>query len=512
MLARVTRSVAAVGRRSYSAAAAAAGEAVRRAPRVGGERGRDTLGRRLLKLIFPKRSAIVTLNKWTEEGKTLQKYQLNRIVRELRTHKRYKHALEICEWMTTQPDMKLLPGDYAVHLDLVGKVRGLTSAEKFFEDLPAEMIDRTTCTSLLHCYVQHNLITKAESLMKKMSECGYLTHALPYNHMLTLYISNDQFEKVSPLVEQLKRNAFPDIVTYNILLSICANRDDKDGAEKIMHELKSKNVTGDWITYSTLTSIYTSAGDIDKAKEALKDVEIRVSRKQRVAYASLITLHANLNNKKGVLKTWDRMSSFFRKMNDAEYMSMISSLVKLGDIKEAGDIYSEWESVTGTKDPRLPNILLQAYTKEGSMDKAEKFHKETVEKGFVSTYVTWETLALGYLSKQRMDKALECLKKALSCLKQWNPNLQLVRDTFEGLEKIGDTKGAEEFLVMLRDAGHVTTEIYNSLLRVYKTAGKMPLIVAERMKKDRVEQDEETHELLKATSRLCVDDVPSALC
>ncbi|XP_068650644.1 pentatricopeptide repeat-containing protein At4g02820, mitochondrial [Aristolochia californica] len=483
-----------------------------KAPRKNGEWGRDTLGRRLLKLIFPKRSALVTLNKWAEEGKTLQKYQLNRIVRELRTHKRHKHAIEICEWMTTQPDMKLLPGDYAVHLDLVGKVRGLTSAEKFFEDLPAEMIDKTTCTSLLHCYVQHNLTTKAEALMKRMSECGYLSHALPYNHMLTLYISNDQFEKVSPLVEELKRSTFPDIVTYNLLLSICRSRDDVDGAEKIMLELKKKNIKADWITYSTITSIYTNTGHVEKAKEALKDVEIRVSRKHRVAYASLITLHANLNDKKGVLKIWERMGSIFRKMNDAEYMSMMSSLVKLGDIRKAENIYSEWESVTGTKDPKLPNILLQAYMKEDSMDKAEKFHKETVEKGFVSTYITWETLALGYLSKKRTDKVLECLKKALSCLKKWNPNLKLVRDAFNELEKIGDTKGAEEFLVMLRDAGYVTTEIYNSLLRTYKTAGKMPLIVVERMKKDEVELDAETHELLNATSKLCVDDVPSGLC
>lgn len=58
-------------------------------------RGRDTLGRRLLSLIFPKRSAVIAIRKWAEEGKTIQKYQLNRVVRELRSYKRYKHALEV---------------------------------------------------------------------------------------------------------------------------------------------------------------------------------------------------------------------------------------------------------------------------------------------------------------------------------------------------------------------------------------------------------------------------------
>lgn len=58
-------------------------------------RGRDTLGRRLLSLVYPKRSAVIAINKWKEEGHTARKYELNRIVRELRKLKRYKHALEV---------------------------------------------------------------------------------------------------------------------------------------------------------------------------------------------------------------------------------------------------------------------------------------------------------------------------------------------------------------------------------------------------------------------------------
>lgn len=57
---------------------------------------RDTLGRRLLSLVYPKRSAVITLRQWVEEGRNVRKYELNRIVRELRKHKRFKHALEVC--------------------------------------------------------------------------------------------------------------------------------------------------------------------------------------------------------------------------------------------------------------------------------------------------------------------------------------------------------------------------------------------------------------------------------
>lgn len=57
--------------------------------------GGDTLGKRLLKLIYPKRSAVVVLRRWAEEGRTVHKYQLNRVVRELRKYRRFKHALEV---------------------------------------------------------------------------------------------------------------------------------------------------------------------------------------------------------------------------------------------------------------------------------------------------------------------------------------------------------------------------------------------------------------------------------
>uniref|UniRef100_M1DPF8 Pentatricopeptide repeat-containing protein, mitochondrial n=1 Tax=Solanum tuberosum TaxID=4113 RepID=M1DPF8_SOLTU len=133
-------------------------------------RGIDTLGRRLLSLIYAKRSVVIVISKWKEEGHPVRKYELNHIVRELRKHKRYKYALEVCEWMRVQDDIQLLSGDYAVHLDLIAKVHGMNNAEKFFEDLPDRLKVQTTCTALLHTYVQHKDTAEAESLMEKMSD------------------------------------------------------------------------------------------------------------------------------------------------------------------------------------------------------------------------------------------------------------------------------------------------------------------------------------------------------
>ncbi|KAL4199231.1 hypothetical protein AMTRI_Chr03g143910 [Amborella trichopoda] len=423
---------------------------------------------------------------------------------------RHDIAFVICEWMRDQQHIKLLPGDYALHLDLVAKVRGLASAEKFFEDLPEKMKEKSTYTSLLNAYVQNKLSTKAEALMAKMSECGLLKSPLPYNHMLNLYVSNGQFEKIPLLVQKLKAHVLPDLFTYNIWMSAYASKNDIKGAESVLLELKRTKLHADWVTYSILASIYIKANDLNKAADALKEMELRVSRKERVAYCSLLTLNTNLGSK-DVYRIWKKMKLTFRKLNDSEYTCMLVSLVKLGDIEGAENVFSEWESVSGTRDSRVSNVLLSAYVRNDMSEKAEEFHKCTVERGTIPSYTTWETLAWGYLREKKIVMALDSLKNAVSSVKKWEPNRGLVREFSKTLEESGDTENAENFLLLLRDVNYVSTAIYNSVLRTYASAGKMPLIILERMRNDKVEPDEETHKLLKVTSKLCVGGVARAL-
>lgn len=412
--------------------------------------------------------------------------------------------------MTLQQDIKLLVGDYAVHLDLIAKIRGINSAEKFFEDLPDRMKGQPTCPALLHTYVQHKDSSKAESLMQKMSECGFLKYPLPFNHMMSLYISNGQFEKVPEILHELKKNTSPDIVTYNLWLTTCNLQNDSFTAEKIFLEIKKTKVDPDWVTFSLLTSIYSKNSRFEDALLSVKEMEKRVCRKIRIGYSSVISLYTGLGNTEDVFRVFKKMKSTFRKLNDAEYNCMISSLIKLNEFQEAENLYTEWESVSSTGDTRVPNLILACYINRHDMEKAEIFfQKRMVEKGIVPSYTSWEVLTYGYLHEKQMTKVVECFKKALGSVKKWDPDEKFVREVFKLVEEFGNVEGAEELLVILRDASYVTTEIYNMVFRTYAKAGKMPLIVAERMKKDKVLLNEETRELIKVTSKMCVSEVSS---
>lgn len=410
--------------------------------------------------------------------------------------------------MRKQEDIKLLSGDFALHLDLIAKVRGLNSAVKFFEDLPDKMKDHTTCNALLHTYTQYKMCDEAEALMTKMSECGFLNHPLPYNHMLTLYISGEQLEKVPGMIEELKKNTSPDVVTYNLWLSLCAIENDVESAEKVYLELKKERIDPDWITYSTLANIYIKNSLKQKAASCLGEMEKRISKRYRSAYSSLISLHTGLGNKDQVYWVWKKMKSLFPKLNNLEYMCMIDSLLKLDEHDKAEKIYNEWDSVSPVKDPRIPNLLLSAYINKNQMEKAEKFYNHMVRKGMPSSYNTLELLTKGYLKQNQMEKVLDFFKRAIGSVKEWEPDETMVEKVFAIIIEHDYIEGAEELLVTLRRAGYVTTEIYNSVLRTYAKAGKMPVIVAERMKMDNVKLNDETHQLIKLTSKMQIAEIP----
>ncbi|XP_030451597.1 pentatricopeptide repeat-containing protein At4g02820, mitochondrial-like [Syzygium oleosum] len=504
---RATLSSAARHRRFSAEAVAESPSAASTSGAAPKRKGGDTLGKRLLSLVYAKRSAVVTIRKWKEEGGAVRKYELNRIVRELRKLTRYKHALEICEWMRLQQDIKLLAGDYAVHLDLIAKVRGLNSAEKFFEDLPSQMRGGHTCNALLHNYAKKQLSSKAEALIEKMSDCGFLKSPLPFNHMLSMYVSSAQLEKVPDVIEKLKRSTSPDIITYNLWLTACKEQNDVATAERVFLELKKAKIPPDWFSYSILTNLYIKNASLEKALSAIKEMEKRTSRKTRVAYSSLLSLYTNMGDKDGVHRIWKKMKSLFPKMNDAEYTCMISSVVKLGDLKEAEKLYTEWELVSKTGDPRVANILLAAHVNNGQMEMAEKFYERVSEKGVAPCYTTWELLTWGYLKEKQMDKALHYLNKAIGTVEKWQYDKKLIAQLFENLQEHGNVEGAEALLVILRNAGHVSTEVYNSLLQTYAKAGVMPLVIAERMKKDGVPMNDETSKLLDETSKMCVTEI-----
>ncbi|KAL5802839.1 hypothetical protein ACOSQ4_031144 [Xanthoceras sorbifolium] len=206
-------------------------------------------------------------------------------------------------------------GDRAVQLDLIGRVRGLESAESYLNSI---------------------------SDKDKVGRFPYANHEgdgfCIYNDLMCLYMCTGRFEKVHEVLSDMKENGVsPDNYSYRICMKMESQ----------------PYITMDWLTYSSVASSYIKAGLKEKALIYLKKCEEIIS-KDALGYNHLISHYASLGNKDEC-----------RKQINGDYTTIMGSLVKIGKLEETEK--------------------LQMYQ-----------------------------IAAGYVDKQNMDKAFECMKEALA--------------------------------------------------------------------------------------------------
>ncbi|KAF9668713.1 hypothetical protein SADUNF_Sadunf14G0032100 [Salix dunnii] len=493
----------------------------------------NALYRKISLMDNPELGSGSVLNRWENEGKRPTKWELCRVVKELRKYKRYQQALElkfvafvvVCrnydfyvlellglslcysevvtvhgrlvladdscslgcylkllnlvyDWMKNRQErFRLSPSDAAIQLDLIAKVRGVSTAEDFFLSLPNTFKDRRVYGALLNAYVRNRMREKAETLIEEMRDKGYVTHALPFNVMMTLYMNIKEYDKVDLMISEMnEKNIKLDIYSYNIWLSSCGSQGSADKMEQVYEQMKSdRSINPNWTTFSTMATMYIKMGQFEKAEDCLRRVESRITGRDRIPYHYLLSLYGNVGNKEEVYRVWNIYKSIFPSIPNLGYHAIISSLVRLDDIEGAEKIYEEWLSIKTSYDPRIANIFIAAYVYQGNMDEAESFFDHMLKEGGKPNSNTWEILAQGHISERRTSEALSCLKEAFATpgSKSWKPNPANVTSFFKLCEEEVDMANKEALEGFLRQSGHLEDKAYASLLGMPVTGDEL---------------------------------------
>ncbi|CAI9116200.1 OLC1v1017289C1 [Oldenlandia corymbosa var. corymbosa] len=374
---------------------------------------------RILKVVNPRRSAQAVLQKWVDGGGGwVSISELRSISKMLLNRRRFKHALEILTWMEANDRYKISSADHAMRLELTIKVHSLREAEEYFEGLPNSVARKAACLPLLYFYVKERSIEKAEALMLKMNRWGFLVNPHPFNAMMKLYIATSQPKKVLSVIQQMKENQISrNVLSYNLWMNASAELSGVGSSEMIYKEmLRDESVVVGWSSLCTLANIYQKYGLVEKVFWALREAEKKLSTCNRLGYLFLLTMYASLNDADEVLRLWKLCKQVPGRITCANYMCILSCMVKLGDIKEAEHLFLEWESQCRTYDIRVSNILLGAYMRNGLTKKAESLHVRSLSKGGHPNYKTWEILMEGWVRNHDMDKAVDAMRNAFSVI------------------------------------------------------------------------------------------------
>ncbi|KAI9178123.1 hypothetical protein LWI28_022988 [Acer negundo] len=350
---------------------------------------KNDLRSRIFSLRLPKRSAINVIHRWVSEGNKTNILELRQILKDLRNSQRYKHALEISEWIITHEEFVTSDSDYAARIDLMTKVFGIDAAERYFEGLPASAKTSETYTALLHSYAGAKFTDKAEELYKRIKESNLSFNALTYNEMMTLYMSVGQVEKVAIVVEELKRQKVaPDIFTYNLWISSCAATLDIDEVRNILDEMSRDSASNDgWLRYINLVKIYINAGHLVNSEASpLVEAEKSISQREWITYDFLIILYAGLENKDKIDQIWKSLRMTKQKMTSRNYICILSSYLMLGHSKEMEEVIDQWkQSTTSDFDTSACNRLLGSFVEIGLTEKANDLQMLLLQKNCIST-------------------------------------------------------------------------------------------------------------------------------
>ncbi|KAL5795086.1 hypothetical protein ACOSP7_003680 [Xanthoceras sorbifolium] len=431
----------------------------------------NTIYKKISFMENPEEGSASVLNQWETGNRKVTKWELCRVVKELRKYRRYKQALEVYEWMNNRGErFRLSASDAAIQLDLVAKVCGVISAEEFFLRLPDTLKDRRVYGALLNSYVRARIKGNAELLMDKMRDKGYATQALPFNVMMTLYMNLKEYDKVDSMVsEMIEKGVRLDIYSYNIWLSSCGTRGSVEMMEQVYEQMKmDRAINPNWTTFSTMATMYIKMGHFEKAEECLRRVESRITGRDRIPYHYLLSLYGGVGNKEEVYRVWNLYKSVFPSIPNLGYHAVISSLLRIGDIEGVENIYEEWLSVKQSYDPRITNLLMSGYVQAGNFDKAETVFNHMLEEGGKPNSTTWEILVEGHIGEERIPEALSCFKEAFAAegSKSWRPRPANVSAFFKLCEEDSDMASKEVLVGLLRQPGYRKDKAYLSLIGV----------------------------------------------
>ncbi|KAL3741832.1 hypothetical protein ACJRO7_017323 [Eucalyptus globulus] len=425
----------------------------------------------------PGRSVAPALDGWLRSGNTVRFAELQRIIRDFRRRKRFSHALEVSEWTQKNGVFVFSPVEHAVQLDLIGRVHGLVSAEKYFENLMDHDKTYKTYGALLSCYVRRHQVEKSLSHLQKMREKGFDLTALTYNNMMCLFTKIGQHDKVPDVLTEMKENkVLPDNFSYRICMNSYGERSDIKGMEELLREMETQpHIAVDWNTYAVAANFYIKAGLAKKALDALKRSEERLTGKDGTGFNQLISLHTSLGNKTEILRLWDLEKNACKRCINKDYINILKSLVKLGELEEAEKVLTEWESSGNCYDFGIPDTVIAAYSEKGLHEKAETLLENLKEKGKETTPDSWARVAAGYWHNGDVEKAVKSMKLALSLpvtKKRWKPDPKLVATILNWLGDNGSVADVEAFAGFLSIVP-VNREIHDALLKAGSRESKM---------------------------------------
>ncbi|VVB07872.1 unnamed protein product [Arabis nemorensis] len=417
-----------------------------------------------------KSNISTVLEQWRQQqGNQLNPSLVRGIIEKLHDSKRFHQALDVSDWMVKRKICNLAPEDLTARFHLIKKVLGLEEAEKFIESIPRNQRGESIYTALLNSYTESDKMYKAESTFEKMRKLGLLSKPCPYNSMISLYDSFGDRDKVDEILREMEENNVElDSFTVNKALRVYASVSDIEKMDKFRAGFEA-NANLELSTTLDMAKAYLGKGFKGKAREMLRKTEKFWDSESHV---ELMTLYGRAGEVDDVLRVW-KMAKMTRKQNNRGFRALIGSLLNLGDINQAEEVYyNEWETAGLELDGLIQTMLASGYREKGMVNKADQLMYKTLRNRQLDIPITPMLEEWGKQGNQVKPSDLRDLIKNLTDSNQFSKALEDYATRLHLTEKVLSLEEAQKFFDKSMPDNMKDYSVYTTLLTQSKTLDK----------------------------------------
>ncbi|OWM69738.1 pentatricopeptide repeat-containing protein At3g09650, chloroplastic [Punica granatum] len=320
--------------------------------------------------------------------------------------------------------------------------------------------------------------------------------------------------------EMPKFGAEPDVLTYNVMIKLCARADRKDLLVYVLEMILLKGIDLCMTTLHSLVAAYVGFGDLEAAEsivQAMREGRTDICKVLRDSNAEDLSVEEEGEGVEDEVVSREGEDGVFEKLlpnsvdpnrhdppllrksygpNSRIYTTLMKGYMKAGRVSSTVrmlEAMRHQEDSSSHPDHVSYTTVISAFVKTGAMDRAREVLVEMLRIGVPANGITYNILLKGYCLQLQMDKAKELLKE-MSDRAGVEPDVVSYNTLIDGCILVDDSAGALSYFNEMRSRKIGPTKVsYTTLMKAFAFSGQPKLAhnVFDEMAQDpRVEVDQ----------------------
>ncbi|KAK1680572.1 hypothetical protein QYE76_041420 [Lolium multiflorum] len=249
----------------------------------------------------------------------------------------------------------------------------LDKANAFFQrHCRGAQVSSRNYAAIMDAYADKCLWEEAEHIFHCDRGAGGKRDIVEYNVMVKAYGLAKQYDRVAPLLENMKGSSIsPDECTYNSLIQMFSVGGFPQRAKKLLRKMKDTGFKPACETYSAVIRSYSHNSLVSEAIDMYNEMKASAVEPNVVVYGLMIDMFAETGQVDKALHYSNLMEESGIVPNHIILTSIIKAYSKVNCWKEAQIFYTRMRNMDGGPDIIASNTMLNLYAKLGMVFEAK---------------------------------------------------------------------------------------------------------------------------------------------